>query len=113
MESEPLSSESWSEENGVFGDGPITVSLFQIALEAEATPLQSALTELTLDTNTGEAEGVFEFLQLVTRQLLTYRHAWTHYRACSQTVDSPDAAEDLFDQLLLRERAKFSAETLT
>ncbi len=113
MGSEPLSSEPWSKESGGFVDGPITVSLFQIAVEAGATPLQSALTELTLDTNTGEAEGLFELLQLVTRQILTYRHAWTHYRASSQTVESPDAAENLFDQLLLRERSKFSAETLT
>jgi uncharacterized membrane protein len=62
-----------------------------------------------VDTNT--PEGLLELLQESALVLLRNPENWSHVSASSESV-SIDKAEQIFNQLSLRERSKFSAETL-
>lgn len=91
----------------------VTVSHLQIALRSRAKRLQTKFSDIALRANTATAEGLFELLQETANTLLENADFWTHVLAGSQTVDSREEAEALFNQFSLQERAKFSAETLT
>ncbi len=90
----------------------VTVTRLQIALLAQARQIQKDLTELTLQVNPETPEGLREMLQETVLALLRSPENWTHVRASSQTVPSREQATQLFEQLSLEERSKFSAETL-
>ncbi|HIK14770.1 MAG TPA: DUF1517 domain-containing protein [Leptolyngbyaceae cyanobacterium M33_DOE_097] len=91
----------------------MTVTRLQVAIAAAESPAQSALTKLTLETDTSTPAGLFDLLQQVTQLLLEQRDTWTHFGASSESFEAIAAAEERFNQLSLQERAKFSAETLT
>jgi uncharacterized membrane protein len=91
----------------------VTVSHLQVALRSRATRLQAKFSEIALRTNTATPEGLFALLQEAAHTLLENADFWTHVLASSQTVDSRQQAEALFNKFSLQERAKFSAETLT
>jgi len=107
----------------------MTVSRIQIALQisvgvgvacpkdsasqSENHALQSALTEITLNTATDTPTGLFQLLQRVIELLLKHSEDWSHFQASSETVATPITAEELFNQLSLSDRSKFSVETLT
>jgi uncharacterized protein YjbI with pentapeptide repeats len=90
-----------------------TVSRLQVALQSQASQIQSRLTETALQSTTTEQEGLFELLQQTAGLLLENADFWTHVLASSQTVDGREEAEILFNRFSMQERAKFSAETLT
>ncbi len=104
---EGLSNESNELENDV-----VTVSKVQVALLAQTKGLQSQLSELTLRIDTTTSEGLLELLQESALVLLRNPETWSHVSASSQSLPI-DKAESIFNQLSLRERSKFSAETLT
>ena len=91
----------------------VTVSMLQIALRSEARRLQAMLNELGGNADTATPEGLFEILQKVSSLLLDHSRYWTHVHSSSQTVGSIGRAEELYNQLSLQERSKFSTETLT
>ncbi len=91
----------------------VTVSRLQIALRSRAKRFQTKLSDIALRANTATAEGLFELLQETASTLLENADFWTHVLAGSQTVDSREQAEALFNQYSIQERSKFSAETLT
>ncbi|MBW4473011.1 MAG: DUF1517 domain-containing protein [Stenomitos rutilans HA7619-LM2] len=91
----------------------VTVSRLQVALRSRAKRLQTQFSAIALRANTATPEGLFELLQETATVLLENADFWTHVLACSQTVDSREEAEALFNKFSLQERAKFSAETLT
>ncbi|HEY9656415.1 MAG TPA: DUF1517 domain-containing protein, partial [Crinalium sp.] len=91
----------------------VTVSRLQIALRSRAKRLQTKLSDIALRANTATTEGLFELLQETASTLLENADFWTHVLAGSQTVDSSEQAEELFNQYSIQERSKFSAETLT
>ncbi|MDX2241826.1 MAG: DUF1517 domain-containing protein [Leptolyngbyaceae cyanobacterium bins.302] len=91
----------------------VTVSLLQVALRAEARRMQVLLNELAETTDTTTSDGLFELLQQTSRLLLDYSRYWTHVLARSQTVNTIDEAEVIYNQLLLREQSKYSVETLS
>lgn len=91
----------------------ITVSRLQIALRSRAKRLQTQFSDIALRANTATPEGLFELLQETANTLLENADFWTHVLAGSQTVDSREEAEALFNQFSMQERSKFSAETLT
>lgn len=96
----------------------MTVSRLQIALKTRdrslpANSLQADLNEITLNTATDTAAGLFHLLQQVVALVLEHSQLWSHFQASSQTVATPIAAEELFNQFSLSDRAKFSVETLT
>ncbi|MBC7969541.1 MAG: DUF1517 domain-containing protein [Verrucomicrobia bacterium] len=91
----------------------VTISRLQIALRSRAKRLQTQFSDIALRANTATPEGLFELLQETASVLLENVDFWTHVLAGSQTVDSREAGEALFNKFSLQERAKFSAETLT
>jgi uncharacterized membrane protein len=91
----------------------VTVSRLQVALRSRAKRLQTKLSDIALRANTATTEGLFELLQETASTLLENADFWTHVLAGSQTVDSREQAEALFNQYSIQERSKFSAETLT
>lgn len=100
-------------ENNELTNRIVTVSLLQVGLKAEARRLQTVLNELAETADTTTSDGLFDLLQQTSRLLLDHSHYWTHVLANSQTVGTIDEAEVLYNQLLNRERSKFSAETLS
>ncbi|MBW4578017.1 MAG: DUF1517 domain-containing protein [Tildeniella nuda ZEHNDER 1965/U140] len=90
----------------------VTVSRLQVALRSRAKRLQTQFSDIALRANTATPEGLFELLQETASVLLENADFWTHVLAGSQTVDSREEGEALFNQFSLQERAKFSAETL-
>lgn len=91
----------------------VTVSKIQVALSAEAHSIQSRLSELTLTADTETQEGLIQLMQDSIQALLGNSEYWTHVLGSSQTVRSREEAEALFNRLSLKERSKFSAETLS
>ncbi|MGA7933735.1 MAG: DUF1517 domain-containing protein [Kovacikia sp.] len=84
----------------------ITISKLQVALRTGAHALQSKLDQLTRNADTQMQEGLFALLQQTATLLLDKSEFWTHVLARSQTLDSREAAEDLFYELLMQERAR-------
>lgn len=91
----------------------VTVSKLQVALSAEAHSIQARLTELTLSADTESQEGLVQLMQDSIQALLENSEYWTHVLASSETVSSREEAETVFNRLSLKERSKFSAETLS
>lgn len=91
----------------------VTISRLQVALRSRAKRLQTQFSDIALRANTATPEGLFELLQETASVLLENVDFWTHVLAGSQTVDSREEGEALFNQFSMQERAKFSAETLT
>ncbi|MDX2229814.1 MAG: DUF1517 domain-containing protein [Leptolyngbyaceae cyanobacterium bins.349] len=91
----------------------VTVSLLQVALRAEARRMQVTLNEFAETADTTTSDGLFELLQQSSRLLLDYSRYWTHVFATSQTVNSIEEAEALYNRLLNQERSKFNVETLS
>jgi uncharacterized membrane protein len=89
----------------------VTITKLQVALLAEARHIQSQLSELTVNANTETSEGLLQLLQESALTLLRSPENWTHLQVSSQTIHR-DAAEQIFHQLSIQERSKFSAETL-
>lgn len=90
----------------------VTVTRLQVALLAQARYIQESLTELTASADTESQAGLSQLLQETVLALLRAPENWTHVRVNSQTVKSRDQAGQLFEQISIEERSKFSAETL-
>lgn len=93
----------------------VTVSMLQVALSLNIPPmasLQGELSELSLNTDTSSDTGLVQLMQEAALILLRNAEAWTHVLAQSETLDLADA-ESAFDKLSMRERSKFSGETLS
>ena len=93
------------------GNDTFTISKLQVALLAQAREVQARLTELSLDVDTDTPEGLMTLMQEAAIALLRTPENWTHVLASSQPV-ARDKAEQVFNQMLLEERTKFSEETL-
>ncbi len=91
----------------------VTVSKLQVALNAGVTSIQSQLSELSLKADTKTTVGLYELLQFTIERLLENAIHWTHIVGSSETLESREAAEALFEKVSLQERGKFSAETLS
>jgi len=98
-------------ERELFND-TVTVSKIQVALLAQARYMQEQLTSLTEDLHLETPSGMQQLAQETALALLRSPENWSHVLASSQTVKSREAAENLFEQLSITERSKFSAETL-
>jgi uncharacterized membrane protein len=90
----------------------VTVTRLQVALLSQARYIQESLTELTTTADTGSQTGLNQLLQESVLALLRSPENWTHVRVNSQTTKSREEAGQLFEQISIEERSKFSAETL-
>ena len=90
----------------------VTVTQLQVALLAQARYIQENLTELTEKADTSSQAGLSQLLQETVLALLRAPENWTHVRVNSQTVKSREQAGQVFQEISIEERSKFSAETL-
>jgi uncharacterized membrane protein len=90
----------------------VTVTRVQVAMLAQARFVQERLTNLTLHADTETPEGLAEMLRETVVALMRMPENWTHASSSSQTVKSREQAAQLFEQLSITERSKFTAETL-
>ncbi|HEY9633218.1 MAG TPA: DUF1517 domain-containing protein [Coleofasciculaceae cyanobacterium] len=91
----------------------VTVSKLQVALRSSVHSLQSELSELSLEADTQNPEGLSQLLEASALALLRNSENWTHVLGSSQTISTREEAETIFKRLSIEERSKFSAETLT
>ncbi len=90
----------------------VTISKLQVALLADAKQVQIELSELSLDTDTNSHEEIMNLLQESCLVLLRNADYWSHAQANSFSLHL-NKAESNFKQLSIKERSKFSSETLT
>ena len=90
----------------------VTVSMLQVALSSAAENIQQELSALSLNTDTDMESGLVELMQESALILLRNNHAWTHVLSSSNSLDI-NQAESAFDKLSIKERSKFSSETLS
>jgi len=90
----------------------VTVSKLQVALLTPEGDLQEQLTELTMNADTQTSEGLVDMLQEGALALMRRGDRWSYVSSSSQTVKSREEAQQLFEQISLEERSKFTAETL-
>lgn len=91
----------------------VTVSKLQVALLAEASHIQAELSDLTVNADLERPEGLIQFLQESALAVLRSSEYWSHVLCTSQTVNSREEAQQVFEQLSIKERSNFSAETLS
>lgn len=108
MESELKPVNSLELENDI-----VTVSKVQVALRVGSHRLNAQLSELGIQADTNTSEGLYDLMQRSVAAVLDRAQDWTHVLASSHTIDTREAAEDLFTQFSVQERSKFSAETLS
>jgi uncharacterized membrane protein len=90
----------------------VTISKIQVALLAQARSIQTELSELVENYDPETPEGLLGQLQETALALLRTPENWSHVQASSQAVKGVDEAQQIFEQLSIAERSKFSAETL-
>ena len=90
----------------------VTVSILQVALSNTAENIQQELSELSLTTDTDTEAGLVSLMQESALILLRNSHAWSHVLSSSNSLNISQA-ESAFDKLSIRERSKFSSETLS
>lgn len=90
----------------------VTVSKLQVALLSTAKGVQTQLASLIESVDTSTSQGLLELTQESALLLLRNSEYWSHVLASSDSMRIQQA-EASFNQLSLRERSKFSAETLT
>ena len=89
----------------------VTISKLQVALFAHAPEVQSQLTQLSLEINTGTSAGLVKLLQESALALLRHRDYWSHALTSSESLDI-NGAESRFNLLSVEELSKFSTLTL-
>ncbi|HBC43086.1 MAG TPA: hypothetical protein DCZ88_14685 [Pseudanabaena sp.] len=89
----------------------VTITKLQVALLAQAREVQSRLTELTLEVDTNNSEGLLTLLQESALALIRTSENWTYVCSSSQSVKR-EQSEEIFQKLSLAERSKFSHESL-
>ena len=90
----------------------VTVTQLQVALLSQARTLQAELEAMASRTDVDSKAGLSRLLQESVLALLRSPEYWSHAKASSQTVASREQAAQLFEQLSVTERSKFSRETL-
>jgi uncharacterized membrane protein len=94
------------------GNDIVTVTQLQVALLSEARDLQRDLETLASRSDLDTKPGLNRLLQETVLALLRSPEYWSHARVSSQTVRSRAQAAQVFEQLSVTERSKFSRETL-
>lgn len=91
---------------------PVSLTRLQVGLLAEARNLQTELNQIAQSANTGSSEGLDIVLQETVLALLRHPEYWAYAGSETQQVRL-EAAEEKFNRLVLTERSKLQAETLS
>ncbi len=105
-----------SESSLGYGDSytnpPVSLTRLQVGLLSEARSLQTDLNQIAQNANTGSGEGLSLVLQETVLALLRHPEYWAY--ASSETQQARlEGAEEKFNRLVLAERSKLQAETLS
>ncbi len=85
----------------------VTVSKLQVAMVAPANNIQSRLATIREEIDIDTPEGRVEFLLQSAIALLQTQEYWTHVVASSETVETRQEAERIFEQFSFAEKCKF------
>lgn len=91
----------------------VTLTSIQIALTAETPFIQANLSQLIMEADPQTDRGLCQLLQSAISNLLENYQDWTHFLSNSQTIESRETAQNLFETLSRKERKKFKTETLS
>jgi uncharacterized membrane protein len=94
------------------GNDVVTVTQLQVALLAQARDLQRDLETIASRSDIDTKPGLNQLLQETVLALLRSPEYWSHAKVSSQTLRSRAQASQIFEQLSVTERSKFSRETL-
>ncbi|BFM38805.1 DUF1517 domain-containing protein [Synechocystis sp. LKSZ1] len=99
--------------NFIEEDNPlVSIAQLQVGLLASAKVLKTDLDQLGVTADTGTPAGRIALLQEASLALLRHPEYWVY--SATQVENAPlSLAEAQFNQLSLRERSKFTAETLS
>ncbi|MGB3136541.1 MAG: DUF1517 domain-containing protein, partial [Nodosilinea sp.] len=90
----------------------VTITELQVALLSQARGLQSVLETAASRSDIDTKAGLTRLLQETALALLRSPEYWSHAKVSSQTVRGRAQASQVFEQLSVTERSKFSRETL-
>ncbi|NEQ38896.1 MAG: DUF1517 domain-containing protein [Okeania sp. SIO3I5] len=90
----------------------VTVSKLQVAMVAPANNIQSKLARISEKIDIETPEDRVEFLLQSAIALLQTQEHWTHVAASSETVETRQEAERIFEQFSFAERCKFEVNTV-
>ncbi|NES69921.1 MAG: DUF1517 domain-containing protein [Okeania sp. SIO2D1] len=90
----------------------VTVSKLQVAMVAPANNIQSNLARMSEEIDIDIPEGRVELLLQSAIALLQREEYWTDVAASSETLESRQEAERIFEQLSFAERCKFEVNTV-
>ncbi|NET41620.1 DUF1517 domain-containing protein [Okeania sp. SIO2B3] len=90
----------------------VTVSKLQVAMVAPANNIQSDLARMSEEIDLDTPEGRVELLLMSAIVLLQTEEYWTDVVANSETVESRQEAERIFEQFSFAERCKFEVNTV-
>jgi len=100
-------------DGGITGlDSKVTLVKLQVGLLSSARELQTDLTRLAQDANTGDAEGLALILREATVSLLRHPEYWV-YVSSAKEVAKFEQAEQKFNSLAMSQRSKLNAEVLS
>ncbi len=96
-----------------YSDNPaVSVARLQVGLLAQARGLQADLNQIAETADTGSSAGLTKVLQETTLSLLRHPEYWAYADAESDQTRLA-SAEQVFNQLAIAERSKFTGETLS
>jgi uncharacterized membrane protein len=90
----------------------VEVAEVQVGLLSSARNLQNEIDALALRSDPANPLGLSKLLQEVTLMLVRHDDYWAYGQTSQKTMALPKA-EQLFNQLSLQERSKFSVESLS
>ncbi|MBD1917209.1 MULTISPECIES: DUF1517 domain-containing protein [Cyanophyceae] len=90
----------------------VTITQLQVALLSQARDLQTELETIAARSDIDTKPGLNQLLQETVLALLRSPEYWSHAKLTGQTVRSRAHASQVFEQLSVTERSKFSRETL-
>jgi uncharacterized membrane protein len=90
----------------------VTITQLQVALLSQARDLQTELETIAARSDIDTKPGLNRLLQETVLALLRSPEYWSHAKVTGQTVRSRAQASQVFEQLSVTERSKFSRETL-
>lgn len=90
----------------------VTVSKLQVAMVAPANNIQSDLARMSEDIDLDTPEGRVELLLMSAIVLLQTEEYWADVAASSETVETRQEAERIFEQLSFAERCKFEVNNV-
>ena len=98
---------------GITGmDSKVSVAKIQVGLLSSARSLQQELTRLALESDTSSVDGLAEVTRETAISLMRHPEYWVYVSSANESTKFA-LAEQKFNSLVMSERSKLNAETLS